>query len=130
MLVPFDGRTEEEAPERPAEGLRRAAAAGGRPRRPGAARPGAPRAASPAGKRAFKGLTLNEFQVEAVEAIEDGHSVLVSAPTGAGKTLVAEYAIQLALRKGRRAIYTAPIKALSNQKHATSATTPTSRSGS
>lgn len=50
-------------------------------------------------------------------AIEAGRSVLLSAPTGAGKTLVAEYAIEETLRQGRRAIYTAPIKALSSQKY-------------
>lgn len=65
----------------------------------------------------FKGYTLNEFQVEAARAIEDGDNILVSAPTGAGKTLVAEYAIHVALEEGRRAIYTSPIKALSNQKY-------------
>ena len=64
----------------------------------------------------FKGYTLNPFQVAAAEAIEDGHNVLLAAPTGAGKTLVAEYAIEHAVRQGRRAIYTSPIKALSNQK--------------
>ncbi len=64
----------------------------------------------------FKGYTLNAFQVAAAEAIEDGHNVLLAAPTGAGKTLVAEYAIEHAVRQGRRAIYTSPIKALSNQK--------------
>ena len=64
----------------------------------------------------FKGYTLSSFQVRAVEALQAGDNVLVSAPTGAGKTLVAEYAIDAAVRAGRRAIYTAPIKALSNQK--------------
>ncbi len=64
----------------------------------------------------FKGYQLNAFQVRAAEAIGQGQNVLLSAPTGAGKTLVAEYAIDLALRRGRRAIYTSPIKALSNQK--------------
>ena len=64
----------------------------------------------------FKGFRLNPFQIQAIDSIKQGHSVLVSAPTGAGKTLVAEYAIRLALEKGQRAIYTAPIKALSNQK--------------
>ena len=66
--------------------------------------------------RTFRGLTLSEFQVTAVEAIEEGADVLVSAPTGAGKTLVAEFAILDAVRRGKRCIYTAPIKALSNQK--------------
>ena len=65
----------------------------------------------------FKGYVLNGFQRRAIEAIRRGQSVLVCAPTGAGKTLVAEYAIQEALARGRRAIYTAPIKALSNQKY-------------
>lgn len=64
----------------------------------------------------FKGYTLNAFQVRAAEAIENGMNVLLSAPTGSGKTLVAEYAIEQAVRNGRRAIYTSPIKALSNQK--------------
>jgi superfamily II RNA helicase len=61
---------------------------------------------------------LDDFQVEAARALDDGQSVIVSAPTGAGKTLVAEYAIQLALETGRRIAYTTPLKALSNQKFA------------
>lgn len=65
----------------------------------------------------FKGFRLNSFQVKAIESIKRGNSVLVSAPTGAGKTLVAEFAIKMALEQGSRAIYTAPIKALSNQKY-------------
>ncbi|MBL8860347.1 MAG: DEAD/DEAH box helicase [Planctomycetes bacterium] len=65
----------------------------------------------------WKGLRLNAFQVQAVDAIASGLDVMVSAPTGAGKTLVAEYAIADAVRRGRRSIYTAPIKALSNQKY-------------
>lgn len=69
-----------------------------------------------AGVRDFRGYRLNPFQVQAVEAIRAGSNVLVSAPTGAGKTLVAEYAILEAVRRGKRCIYTAPIKALSNQK--------------
>lgn len=64
----------------------------------------------------WKGYTLNPFQIEAATAIEAGHNVLLAAPTGAGKTLVAEYAIERAVQGGRRAIYTSPIKALSNQK--------------
>ncbi|MCA8969488.1 MAG: DEAD/DEAH box helicase [Planctomycetes bacterium] len=67
--------------------------------------------------RTFKGLKLNAFQTAATESIDAGHSVLISAPTGAGKTLVAEYAIAHTLEEGQRAIYTAPIKALSNQKY-------------
>ena len=60
---------------------------------------------------------LDPFQREAGEQLEDGHSVLVAAPTGAGKTMVAEFAVYLAMRDARDKIfYTAPIKALSNQK--------------
>ena len=61
---------------------------------------------------------LDDFQVEAIRSIEAGQSVIVSAPTGAGKTLVAEFAIQAALVAGRRLAYTTPLKALSNQKFA------------
>ena len=57
------------------------------------------------------------FQTEAARALEEGFSIVVTAPTGAGKTLVAEVAIHLALTKGLRAFYTTPIKALSNQKY-------------
>ena len=57
------------------------------------------------------------FQTEAAEALEEGFNVVVTAPTGAGKTLVAEVAIHLALTQGLRAFYTTPIKALSNQKY-------------
>lgn len=63
----------------------------------------------------FRGLTLDEFQVEAVRAIDAGKSVVVSAPTGSGKTLIAEYMIDKQLGKSK-IVYTAPIKALSNQK--------------
>jgi ATP-dependent RNA helicase HelY len=56
------------------------------------------------------------FQWEAADALERGWSVVVTAPTGAGKTLVADSAIHLALERGRRVFYTTPIKALSNQK--------------
>lgn len=65
----------------------------------------------------WKGFNLSRFQLLAVDAIRGGRNVLVSAPTGAGKTLVAEYAIEDAVRAGKRCIYTAPIKALSNQKY-------------
>ncbi|MEM7203693.1 MAG: DEAD/DEAH box helicase [Planctomycetota bacterium] len=65
----------------------------------------------------FKGYTLNAFQVQAARAIGAGSNVLLSAPTGAGKTLVAEYAIAQAVEDRRRTIYTSPIKALSNQKY-------------
>ncbi|MFC0110450.1 DEAD/DEAH box helicase [Kibdelosporangium aridum] len=61
---------------------------------------------------------LDPFQVQACEALEAGHGVLVCAPTGAGKTVVGEFAVHLALAEGRKCFYTTPIKALSNQKHA------------
>ena len=59
---------------------------------------------------------LDAFQIRALDALDAGDSVLVAAPTGSGKTVVAEYAAAVALAEGRRAFYTAPIKALSNQK--------------
>ncbi|MBP2435796.1 DEAD/DEAH box helicase [Microbacterium amylolyticum] len=60
---------------------------------------------------------LDPFQVEACRALEDGSSVLVAAPTGAGKTIVGEFAIHLAMRTSTdKAFYTTPMKALSNQK--------------
>src|SRR5690606_37391482 len=60
---------------------------------------------------------LDPFQVEGCRALEDGSSVLVAAPTGAGKTIVGEFAIHLAMRTpGDKAFYTTPMKALSNQK--------------
>src|SRR6188768_2992997 len=62
-------------------------------------------------------FALDTFQLEAIDALDDGQSVLVAAPTGSGKTVVAEYAIAAALAAGKRAFYTAPIKALSNQKY-------------
>jgi superfamily II RNA helicase len=68
------------------------------------------------GPTEFKGFTLSTFQRQAAAALDTDHNVLVAAPTGAGKTLVAEYAIHLAQKQGTRALYTAPIKALSNQK--------------
>ncbi|MCR1780907.1 DEAD/DEAH box helicase [Nocardioides carbamazepini] len=60
---------------------------------------------------------LDGFQVEGCKAVEDGHGVLVAAPTGAGKTVVGEFAVHLALETGRKCFYTTPIKALSNQKY-------------
>lgn len=68
-------------------------------------------------EREYRGLRLFPFQVEAIDAVASGHSVLVAAPTGAGKTLVADYAIDLAFDAGWRVVYTSPIKALSNQKY-------------
>ena len=65
----------------------------------------------------YKGLQLDPFQEEAIHAIDRNHSVLVTAPTGAGKTVLAEYAIEKCMEIDRRVIYTAPIKALSNQKY-------------
>ena len=68
-----------------------------------------------AGTRPFD---LDPFQVQACRALEDGSDALVCAPTGAGKTLVGEFAVSLARRHGTRCFYTTPIKALSNQKYA------------
>ncbi len=64
----------------------------------------------------YKGLTLDRFQSEAIEKIHNHESVIISAPTGAGKTIIAEYAIERSIEEGKTVIYTAPIKALSNQK--------------
>ncbi|HVV76866.1 MAG TPA: DEAD/DEAH box helicase [Mycobacteriales bacterium] len=61
-------------------------------------------------------FALDDFQQRACEALEGGHGVLVAAPTGAGKTLVGEFAVHLALGNGSKCFYTTPIKALSNQK--------------
>ena len=61
---------------------------------------------------------FDDFQVQACRAVADGAGVLVAAPTGAGKTIVGEFAVFLALATGRKAFYTTPIKALSNQKYA------------
>src|SRR5215213_3617335 len=69
---------------------------------------------------AFRGhyaFELDDFQVEACKVVEDGHGVLVAAPTGSGKTIVGEFAVHLALETGRKCFYTTPIKALSNQKY-------------
>lgn len=62
-------------------------------------------------------IQLDPFQDKAIEWIGREHSILVSAPTGAGKTLIAESAIEKALSRNKAVIYTAPIKALSNQKY-------------
>ncbi len=63
------------------------------------------------------GFGLDGFQLESIEAIDQHVNVLVSAPTGSGKTLIANYAIGRVLNRGERAFYTTPLKALSNQKY-------------
>ena len=60
---------------------------------------------------------FDEFQIQACHAVEDGKGVLVAAPTGAGKTVVGEFAAFSALSHGKKCFYTTPIKALSNQKY-------------
>ncbi len=60
---------------------------------------------------------LDDFQLRACDALQDGRGVLVAAPTGAGKTIVGEFAVFLALEAGGKCFYTTPIKALSNQKY-------------
>src|SRR5512133_166539 len=65
----------------------------------------------------YQNYELDFFQEEAVKAIDRGESLIVAAPTGCGKTLIAEYAVDVSLEKKKRVIYTAPIKALSNQKY-------------
>src|ERR1700719_3922699 len=61
-------------------------------------------------------FSLDDFQQRACQGLENGHGVLVAAPTGSGKTVVGEFAVHLALAAGRKCFYTTPIKALSNQK--------------
>ena len=61
---------------------------------------------------------LDDFQIASCKALEKGSGVLVAAPTGAGKTVVGEFAIHLAVESGKKVFYTTPIKALSNQKFA------------
>ena len=65
----------------------------------------------------YKGLQLDRFQEKSIAAINENTSVIVTAPTGAGKTVIAEYAVEKCIKENRRVIYTAPIKALSNQKY-------------
>ena len=60
---------------------------------------------------------LDDFQIAACRALEKGKGVLVAAPTGAGKTIVGEFAVELAVQSGSKCFYTTPIKALSNQKY-------------
>ena len=62
-------------------------------------------------------FAFDEFQIAACNSVEDGHGVLVAAPTGAGKTVVGEFAAYLSLQQGKKCFYTTPIKALSNQKY-------------
>ena len=65
----------------------------------------------------FKNFILDKFQEDSINAIEKRHSVVVSAPTGSGKTLIADYIIEKHQNDTHKIIYTAPIKALSNQKY-------------
>ena len=73
-------------------------------------------AATPTKQIIYKKFILDQFQSDAIAAIERNHSVVVSAATGTGKTLIADYVIDKAIKEGSRVVYTAPIKALSNQK--------------
>ncbi len=59
---------------------------------------------------------LDDFQKEAIDSLNQGHSVVVSAPTGSGKTLIGEYAVYRAIAHQQKVFYTTPLKALSNQK--------------
>lgn len=61
-------------------------------------------------------FSMDDFQIRGCQALESGKSVLVAAPTGAGKTIVGEFAAFLAMNSGKKCFYTTPIKALSNQK--------------
>ncbi|TAM92358.1 MAG: DEAD/DEAH box helicase [Jatrophihabitans sp.] len=70
-----------------------------------------------AGFRGLYPFGLDDFQARACESLEDGYGVLLCAPTGAGKTVVGEFAVHLALAAGQKCFYTTPIKALSNQKY-------------
>ena len=65
----------------------------------------------------YRGLTLDPFQETAITHLYEGRSVLVCAPTGTGKTIVADAIVDRALEQGKKVVYTAPIKALSNQKY-------------
>src|SRR6266567_5475218 len=67
--------------------------------------------------RASLPYPLDDFQLEAIQALANGHSVLVAAPTGTGKTVIADFGAFQARTFGLRAFYTTPIKALSNQKY-------------
>lgn len=65
----------------------------------------------------YKGKKLDLFQIEAINCVDRCENVIVSAPTGTGKTMIADYCIEKCLNEGYRVVYTAPIKALSNQKY-------------
>ncbi|MGB3762028.1 MAG: DEAD/DEAH box helicase [Ornithinimicrobium sp.] len=83
-----------------------------------ASRERARRQRSPAGEfAAGLDFELDDFQIQGIDAVAAGSGVLVAAPTGAGKTIVGEFAVAMALQTGRKAFYTTPIKALSNQKY-------------
>ena len=64
----------------------------------------------------YRGLVLDRFQADAIDALKRGDNVLVAAPTGTGKTVVADWVVEQAINNGKEVISTAPIKALSNQK--------------
>ncbi len=68
--------------------------------------------------QALYDFEFDDFQLAACRALDDGHGVLLAAPTGSGKTVAGEFAVHLALAQGRKCFYTTPIKALSNQKYA------------
>ncbi len=106
-----DSRARDPAPDRPPAPRERAL---------GAAQRYGERESASARQQFLRSLRFapDPFQLEAFDAVEAGRSVLVSAPTGSGKTLVAAYAVDLALRAGQKAFYTTPLKALSNQKFA------------
>lgn len=65
----------------------------------------------------YKGFTLDPFQVSAYNSLMKGNSVVVSASTGTGKTLIADFIIDWCIKDGSNVVYTSPIKALSNQKY-------------
>ena len=65
----------------------------------------------------YNNFVLDQFQEDAIHAIEQDHTVMVSAATGTGKTLIADYTIEKFIKEKKRVVYTSPIKALSNQKY-------------
>src|SRR5690348_18246698 len=67
--------------------------------------------------QALYDFSFDEFQRRACQALNEGQGVLVAAPTGSGKTVVGEFAVQLALAEASKCFYTSPIKALSDQKY-------------